>query len=301
MVGISYPAKGYRQIGGRRRFSKTEVVLLISLASFTTSLIVFSIVYSVQHRGPLRPALVVSISGSIIFLLAICYVVYSRIHQARQFHDLENQEDGQPSSLSYTTNTTYSPSTEYISPNMRFAPAKDFRTSRNRPFWASSTTILPTNAAADEERLLDHSREQQCTTEKGKDEKLNTASRDNSHERTNKIKIIITEPEPVASRHGMSLEFDPLRSHPVNLGRRSSMKQSGTSQNLAPISTRSAESDKTASNRNHPVDLGPRTIGANMATQPRHNHHHHLRKSRRPNLSSVSGRQDLRAVFRNGQ
>ncbi|KAA8635395.1 hypothetical protein SMACR_00491 [Sordaria macrospora] len=293
MVGISYLAKGYRQIGGHRPFSKIEVVLLISLASFTTSLIIFSIVYSAQHRGPLRPALVVSISGSMILLLAICYIVYSRIHQARQDHDLENQEDGQSSPSSYTINTSNSPSTEYVSPNMRFAPAKDFRNNRNRPFWASSTTILPANAA-DEERLLDYSSEQQYIAEKDKERKLGT-SRGGNLEKTNNIKIIITEPEPVASRHGMSLEFDPLRSHPVELGRGTTIKQSGTLRNLTAI-PRSVESDKTASNRNHSVGSGSRTPGPSSAS--RSSRHHHLRKSRRPTISSVGGRQDLRASIR---
>ncbi|KAK1778275.1 hypothetical protein QBC45DRAFT_451772 [Copromyces sp. CBS 386.78] len=292
MVGIPYAAKGYRQIGGHRPFSTVEVVLLISLASFTTSLIVFSIVYSVQHRGPIRPALVVSISGSIIFLLAICYIVYSRIRQARQFHDLENREDGQSSPSSYTINT-YSPSVKTISPNMRFAPAKDFRKNRNGPFWASSTTILPANAA-DEEGLLDHSSEQ-YTTEKEKERKPGT-SRSRNLEKANNIKIVITEPEPVASRHGISLEFDPLRSHPVDLDGGTSIKQSGTPRNLTAI-PRSAESDKAASNRNHSaVDSGPGTAGPRSASTS--HRHHHLRKSRRPTIGNASDRQDLRASIR---
>ncbi|KAK3952557.1 hypothetical protein QBC32DRAFT_397809 [Pseudoneurospora amorphoporcata] len=292
MVGIPYAAKGYRQIGDHRPFSTVEVVLLISLASFTTSLIVFSIVYSVQHRGPIRPALAVSISGSIIFLLVICYIVYSRIRQARQFHDLENREDGQSSPSSYTINT-YSPSVETISPNMRFAPTKDFRKNRNGPFWASSTTILPANAA-DDERLLDHSSEQ-YTTEKEKERKPGT-SRSRNLEKANNINIVITEPEPVASRHGISLEFDPLRSHPVDLDRGTSIKQPGTPRNLTAI-PRSAESDKDASNRNHSaVDSGPGRAGPRSASTS--HRHHHLRKSKRPTIGNASARQDLRASIR---
>ena len=296
MVGISYPAKGYRQIGGHRPFSTLEVVLLVSLVSLTTSLIVFSIVYSVQHRGPVRPALIVSISGSVILLLAICYIVYSRIGQARQPRDLENQEHGQSSPSSYTINTYYSPSVETISSNMRFAPANDVRNNRNRPFWASSATVLPANAP-DEERLLAHAGEE-YTTQKEEEERKHGTGRGDDLGEGNNIKIIITEPEPVVSRHGVSLEFDPLRSHPVDLNRGTSIKQSGTTRNLTAI-PRSAESDGTAPNRTDLVDQGHKRVRSSSASQPHRNHH--LRKSRRPTVSSVSGRQDLRAVFQHGE
>lgn len=298
MIGIPYPTKGYRQIGGRRSFSKIETVLLISLVTFTTSLIVFSIVYSVQHRGPLRPALVVATSGSISFLLAICYIAYRRIRQARQSHDLENDEDGQLSPSSYVDTAYYSPSVETVPPNMRFAARKDLRETRNRPFWASSATVLPVKAP-DEERLLAHtSSEQYAIQKEGKGRKSGASRSDNSG-KGNNIKIIVTEPEPVASRHGVSLEFDPLRSHPVDLNRHTSIKQSGSIRNPRAMS-RSAESGKTvSSNRNNPVGSGPRTLGPSLAS--RSHRHHHLRKSRRPTLSSASGRQDLRAVFQNGE
>ncbi|KAK3355976.1 hypothetical protein B0H65DRAFT_517441 [Neurospora tetraspora] len=236
MVGISYPAKGYRQIGGHRPFSTVEV-----------------------------------------------------------YHDLENREDGQSSPSSYTINT-YSPSVETISPNMRFAPANDFRNNRNRSFWAYSATVLPANAP-DEERLLAHASEQYATQKEEKERKPGTDRVDNLGKASN-IKIIITEPEPVASRHGISLEFDPLRSHPVDLDRGTSIKQSGTPRTLTAI-PRSAEPDKTASNRKHSVDSGPRTVGTSSAS--RSHRHHHLRKSRRPTINSVSGRQDLRAIFQNGE
>ncbi|KAL0475524.1 hypothetical protein QR685DRAFT_512990 [Neurospora intermedia] len=294
MVGISYPAKGYHKIGGHRPFSTVEVVLLISLVSLMTSLIVFSIIYSVQHRGLIRPALVISISGSIIFLLAICYIIYSRRSQSRQYYDLDMREDGQPNPPSYTINT-YSPSVESISPNMRFAPANYFRKNRNRPFWTSSSTVLPTNTA-DEERLLAHTSEQEAS-EKRKERKPGTGRSDNRRNGNN-IKIIITEPEPVASRHGISLEFDPLRSHPVNLDRGPSTNQSGTYRNLTAI-PRNAEPNKTASNRMHQLDSGPKTLGPSSPS--RSHRHQHLRKSTRPTLGSVSGREDLRAVFQNGE
>lgn len=181
---------------------------------------------------------------------------------------------------------------------MRFAPAKDLRDNRNRPFWASSATVLPVNTP-DEGRLLAHiSNEQYATQKEAKNRKPGETRIGNRGERHD-IKIIITEPEPVASRHGISLEIDPLRSHPVDLNRETSIKQSGTTpRNLTAI-PRGEESDRTASNRNHPVDLGPRTAGPNSVS--RSHRHHHLRKSRRPTLSSVSGRQDLRAVFQNGE
>ncbi|KAK3495717.1 hypothetical protein B0T13DRAFT_489372 [Neurospora crassa] len=235
MVGISYPAKGYRKIGGPRPFSTIEV-----------------------------------------------------------YYDLENREDGQPSPSSYTINT-YLPSVESTSPNMRFAPSNYFRKNQNRPFWTSSSTVLPTNAA-DEERLLAHTSEQEASEER-KERKPGTGRSDNRRNGNN-IKIIITEPEPVASRHGISLEFDPLRSHPVNLDRGPSIIQSGTYQNLT-TNPRNAESNKTASNRIHQLDSGPRTLGPSSAS--RSHRHQHLRKSRRPTLGSVSGREDLRAVFQNGE
>ncbi|KAK3395712.1 hypothetical protein B0T20DRAFT_487108 [Sordaria brevicollis] len=215
---------------------------------------------------------------------------------ARQFADLENGDDGQLSPSGYVDTAYYSPSVETISPNMRFAPRKDLRDTRNRSFWASSATVLPSDAP-DEERLLAQKSEQYTMQKEEKDRKSGAGRRD-TPTKGNDIKIIITEPEPVASRHGVSLEFDPLRSHPVDLNRETSIKQSRYTRNPTAIS-RSAEPGEIAPNESRQADLGPRTTGPSSAS--RTHRHHHLRKSRRPTLSGTSGRQDLRAVFQNGE